>query len=279
MIDAVIYAGHVLLGPIGRSIRRGAVVVRAGEIVDLGPAEDVAGRLSEPDIPRYDFPRATLLPGLINSHVHLAFDTSDDPVGAYQSADHDMLIAGMGERAARALRAGITTIRDLGGPTEVVVLRDKIARGDHSGPRIIASGPPITIPRGHCWFFGGEVDLQPDPEPALRDIVQHNAAAGADLIKVMASGGHMTSDGPSMFESQFTTEHLKIIVAEANRLGLRVAAHAHGADAITSATEAGVATIEHCGWMTGPGTFDRRESVAREMATKRIYACAALNQD
>jgi imidazolonepropionase-like amidohydrolase len=82
-----------------------------------------------------------------------------------------------------------------------------------------------------------------------------------------------------MFESQFGTEHLKIIVAEASQHGLRVAAHAHGADAITSATEAGVATIEHCGWMTGPGTFDRREHVARQMAAKNIYACAALNQD
>lgn len=278
MIDAVISARQVLLGPAGQAIHDGAVVVRAGLIVDCGRSDAVAARVS-PQALKFDFPQSTLLPGLINSHVHLAFDTSDDPVGAYRAARHEELISGMAQRAAQALSAGITTVRDLGGPVDVFAVRDSIANGDRRGPRILASGPPLTVPRGHCWFFGGEVDLESDPQDALRDMVRRNASAGANLIKVMASGGHMTPGGPSMFESQFTTDHLRIIVAEADRLGLRVAAHAHGADAITSATEAGVATIEHCGWMTGPGAFDRREHVARQMADKHIYACAALNQD
>jgi imidazolonepropionase-like amidohydrolase len=278
MTDAAISAGQVLLGPAGESIQDGMVVVRNGIVTDCGPRSDIETRIPN-GVPRRDFPNSTLLPGLINSHVHLAFDTSDDPVSAYEAASPEELVEGMSERAARALNAGITTVRDLGGPTEVFTVRDSIASGARPGPRIVASGPPLTAPRGHCWFFGGEVDLATGAEHNLREIVRRNATAGADLIKVMASGGHMTPGGPSMFESQFTTEQLRTIVDEASKLGLRVAAHAHGADAITSAAEAGVVTIEHCGWMTGPGSFDRREHVARQMAAKKIYACAALNQD
>ena len=278
MTDAAIYAGQVLRGPAGRAIQEAGVLVSDGVITHVGPWDEISAR-AEYGTPRYEFLHSTLMPGLINCHVHLAFDTSADPVAAYQHASSDGLIEGMAHRAAQALGAGVTTLRDLGGPAEVFTLRDRIADGHLPGPRILASGPPLTPPRGHCWFFGGEVEIDTDPEGALRAMVRRNAEAGADLIKVMASGGHLTPGGAAMFESQFTTEHLKIIVSEAAKHGLRVAAHAHGAGAITSATEAGVATIEHCGWISGPTTFDRREPVARQMARKNIYACAALNQD
>lgn len=225
--------------------------------------------------PVLEFPRSTLLPGLINSHVHLAFDTSEDPVGAFQAASPEQLLAGIALRAAQALRAGVTTVRDLGDNGLVFGVRDAIAAGQLPGPRVLASGPPVTVPGGHCWFFGGEVT----DEASIRDRVRRNVAAGADLIKVMASGGHLTPGGAAMFESQFSTEQLGVIVSEAKQAGLRVAAHAHGADAITSAVAAGVDTIEHCGWMSGPGTYDRREHVARQMAAKNIYACATFNQD
>jgi hypothetical protein len=134
--------------------------------------------------------------------------------------------------------------------------------------RILAAGPPVTVRGGHCWFFGGDVDLTGDGDAQLREQVRRNIDAGADLVKVMASGGQLTPGGAAMYESQFTTGQLGVIVAEARRAGLRVAAHAHGADAISSAVEAGVHTVEHCGWMSGPGSY-RHHGPARTGSCRR----------
>lgn len=278
MTDTFISADRLLHGPAGQRLADAAVLVRDGRIVAVGRRAEIE-RHATADTRRYDFPGSTLLPGLINSHVHLAFDTSADPVGAFQRASPEQLLAGMAERADAAFRAGVTTVRDLGDDGTAFHLRDAIAAGERPGPRILAAGPPVTVRGGHCWFFGGDVDLSGDGDAQLREQVRRNIDAGADLIKVMASGGQLTPGGAAMYESQFTTGQLGVIVAEARRAGLRVAAHAHGADAISSAVEAGVHTVEHCGWMSGPGSYDRREQVASTMAAKGIYACAALSQN
>jgi imidazolonepropionase-like amidohydrolase len=104
------------------------VVVLDGRIVECGPRDDVEAFLPN-EVRRFDFPNSTLLPGLINSHVHLAFDTSDDPVAVYKAAGSEELIGGIAGRAVQVLDAGITTIRDLGGPAEVFAVRDSIASG------------------------------------------------------------------------------------------------------------------------------------------------------
>lgn len=123
------------------------------------------------------------------------------------------------------LSAGVTTVRDLGDRGGLAMkLRDRL-----SGPRVVGSGPPITVPRGHCWFLGGEVD----GEDALRQRVRANAAMGADVIKVMASGGQLTPGSPPMWQNQFSVDELRLVVEEATRVGLPVAAHAHGTEAIT----------------------------------------------
>jgi imidazolonepropionase-like amidohydrolase len=205
----------------------------------------------------------------------VAFDTSADPVRAFQDSSPQQLLSDVADRAAQALRAGVTTVRDLGDNGLVFQGRDEIASGTRAGPRIVASGPPLTTPGGHCWSFGGVVD----GDDSIRAMVRRNAASGADLIKVMASGGQLTPGGADMWQSQFTSDQLRVVVAEASQAGLRVVAHAHGADAITAAVDAGVHTIEHCTWMSGAGVYDRREDTARKMATSGIFACAALNQD
>jgi imidazolonepropionase-like amidohydrolase len=108
-------------------------------------------------------------------------------------------------------RAGITTIRDLGDNGLVVRVRDEIASGARSGPRILASGPPLTVAGGHCWFRRRGVD----DDDSIRAMVRRNAADGADLIKVMASDGQMTPGGAKMWQSQFTAEQLRVVVTEA----------------------------------------------------------------
>ncbi|GAA1975331.1 amidohydrolase family protein [Amycolatopsis minnesotensis] len=264
--ETVLTARQVLPEP-SAPIRDGAVLVRGESVVAVGARADVLAQAS-PDAVHHDFGDATVLPGLVNCHVHLAFDAGKDPVGTLAETSGDALIAGGIERARQLLRSGVTTVRDLGD-------RDGLAfavraRADETLPRILAAGAPITVPGGHCHFFGGETT----GDDEIRALVDANAAAGADVIKVMASGGQMTPGGANMWESQFDARQLGVLVEHAGRHGLPVAAHAHGADAIEASVEAGVSTIEHCTWMVAPQQTDLREHVAKKMAERGIAACS-----
>lgn len=270
-MSTFISVGQLLPGRSGERIADGAVLVDAGQIVAVGTRAEV-----EPAVPataaRMDFPGATLLPGLIDCHVHLAFSGGPDTVAAVTESSDDDLLTSMAGRARQLLEIGVTTVRDLGDRGALSVrLRDEIVRGDRRGPRIVAATAPLTAPGGHCWFLGGEVS----GEPAIRELVRRNADNGADVIKVMATGGHLTPDGPSMTDSQFTAADLRAVVDEAHRRGLPVAAHSHGTDGIVAAVDAGVDTIEHCTWLTESG-FDARPATAREMVAKGISVCPAV---
>jgi imidazolonepropionase-like amidohydrolase len=144
-------------------------------------------------------------------------------------------------------------VRDLGDRGGLAVaFREAINAGELVEPRILAATAPLTPPGGHCWFLGGEVA----GAEQFRQRIHHNAAAGADVIKVMVSGGSMTPGGAQMWQPQFSTTELRSVVEEAHRLGLPVAAHAHGTSSIRICVDAGVDTIEHCTWLTGPGVFE-----------------------
>lgn len=271
-MQQLITSRKVLIGPVGQHISDGAVLIDGDTITAVGPRAEVERQLVG-EVRRRDYPHHTLLPGLIDCHVHLAFDTSDSPIDALRDSDDLDLLMGMTGRAQQVLSAGVTTVRDLGDRDGLVIrLRDAIARGDVRGPRILAAGAPLTIPEGHCWFFGGAVA----GDDEIRRQVRHNAALGADVIKVMASGGQITPNSPSMRQEQFSTDELRVIVEEATRAGLPVAAHAHSTEAITSAVAAGVTTVEHCTWMRAEGGgYDQREAVAKQMAADGVYACIA----
>ncbi|WP_275293418.1 amidohydrolase family protein [Amycolatopsis sp. La24] len=272
MPQQLLIADWLLPGPAGQRIRDGAVLVEDDKILAAGPCADVEP-LASPEAKRRDYPGATILPGLINCHVHLVFDAGPHPEHASAAATH----TDMAERAQRLLHSGVTTIRDLGDRDGLAIsLRDHLRTAAVSAPRIVASGPPITVPNGHCWFLGG----QADGEAALRARVRHNAELGADVIKVMASGGQITPNSPSMWDSQFSRAQLAAIVDEATKCGLPVAAHAHGTDAIAAAVDAGAATIEHCTWLrTGGGGYDLRDDIAERMAERGVFACVAWPSD
>ncbi|GAA3366537.1 hypothetical protein GCM10020366_70540 [Saccharopolyspora gregorii] len=136
---------------------------------------------------------ATLLPGLINAHVHLVFDdTAPDPaalVERVRTTSDERLHEQAAGRALRALRSGTTTLRDCGDRDGITArLRDEIRTGATTGPRLITTGPPLTVPDGHCWFLGGSAGTDEE----LRERVRRNAELGVDMIKVMASGGQIT---------------------------------------------------------------------------------------
>jgi imidazolonepropionase-like amidohydrolase len=171
------------------------------------------------------------------------------------------------------LGVGVTTARDLGSRAYLaVVVRDAIAAGLARGPRMVVAGPPVTVTGGHCWFMGGEADSEDD----LRRIVRTHHKHGADLIKVMATGGFMTT-GSAPWYAQFTAAQLALIVAEARRVDMPVAAHAHGLEGVRRAVEAGVTTIEHCSWVTETNERQFDERLAARMAERGIVVCPTIN--
>jgi imidazolonepropionase-like amidohydrolase len=270
----LIIADHVITGPAAQVTDDGAVLVDAGAISAVGTAAELDAAV-DPLVTRLRCPGATVLPGLIDCHVHLAFDAGPDPISAVAQADLDDLGAAMAERAEQFVASGVTTVRDLGDRDGLAVaLRTSIDRGAVVGPRILAATAPLTPRGGHCGFLGGEVTTDDD----IRKQIARNAASGADLIKVMASGGALTPGGPRMWESQFSPRQLRLIVEEAARHGLGVAAHAHGTDAITHCVAAGVRTIEHCSWRTAEGvTYD--PEITHRMVEDDIAVCRCVSGD
>jgi imidazolonepropionase-like amidohydrolase len=198
----------------------------------------VAAGVAAPESARIvDLGNATLLPGLIDCHQHLCFDGVGSIEEQVAGVDDDALVVRARAAARRALRGGVTTLRDLGDRNYVTLE----LRADQSLPTILAAGPPITRVGGHCGFLGGTCSGATD----LRRAVAERARRGCDVVKVMATGGYLTPAFP-MWDAQFNVEELRIVVDEAHRVGLPVAAHCHGVVGIDYALDAGVDTIEHC---------------------------------
>jgi imidazolonepropionase-like amidohydrolase len=188
----------------------------------------------------------TLLPGLIDGHVHLV---ADGEVGSLERAGaiaEDEVDAVITRTLSQEAAAGVTTVRDLGDTRfRTLALRDRLEPG---APRIVASGPPLTVPRGHCHFLGGVAgDLD-----AARRLVSEHHERGVDVIKVMASGGMVTT-GTDVFGVQFERETLGAVVDSAHRVGLAVLAHAHSLSGIRHALDAGVDGVEHFTGLTTDG--------------------------
>jgi imidazolonepropionase-like amidohydrolase len=254
-----VYRGPGACGP-------GVVLIEDGVIKDVGTGGDLP-----PDVT--ELGDVTVLPGLIDCHVHLAFDSSADVVPALLHDHDDALLQRMADNARTALAVGVTTLRDLGDRRYLsLLLRDALRTDPSSGPELLAAGPPITRTRGHCWFLGGEADTTEQLRAAVRD----RAERGCDVVKIMVTGGALTP-GFALHESQYDAEQLAAVVAEAHEVGLPVAAHAHGPAGIRDSVAAGVDSVEHCTWFTDDGV-DVDWTVARRMASAGIVMGATLGQ-
>jgi len=248
-----IKAAHML------DVRSGAVVDNAVVLVSGDKITAAGSKLAIPaGATVIDLGAKTLLPGLIDMHTHLTGNPEDAGYSSVAISVPRATLTGA-RNARRTLMAGFTTVRNVGADAyEDIGLRDAINDGDVPGPRIIASGPPLGITGGHC----DDTMHAPEYKQVAMGVadgvdevikrVRQNIKFGADVIKVCATGG-VLSFGDDPRTSQYSLEELKAIVAEAHRLGRKVAAHAHGGDGIRLASLAGVDSIEHGSYIDDEG--------------------------
>lgn len=242
------------------------ILVDGATIVGVEPREaDVPTGCEVTEVP------GTVLPGLIDAHLHLCGDAGPDALerlADFSDAElHDVITASL----RQVLASGVTTVRDLG-DRRFAVLDWRAAPPPGRWPTILAAGPPLTSVRGHCWNMGGEVT----GEVELRAAVAERAERGADVVKIMASGGFATP-GSLVLSCQFTDEELRTVVTEAHRYGLPVTAHAHPLVAVHQAIEAGVDGIEHCSGITEEGSGVPDPTVSR-LREEGIVVCPTLGQ-
>jgi imidazolonepropionase-like amidohydrolase len=242
----VVKAGRLLDVKSGQMLHDQAIVIENDKIVSVGAAKDTDTTVATV----VDLSQATVLPGMIDAHTHLTMDPGHFGYdGLAISTPREALIGAKNARIT--LLAGFTTVRNVGaGGYSDIALRDAVNAGDILGPRILASGPPLGITGGHCdndllpYDYHATGEGVADGVEAVQHKVREVIKYGADVIKICATGG-VLSKGDDPNASQYSLEEMKAIVADAHRLGRKVAAHAHGAQGVQLASEAGVDSIEH----------------------------------
>lgn len=192
----------------------------------------------------------TVMPGVIDCHVHLSIGAAADAMGE-ALADTDSIAAiRMAHNAARTLAAGITTVRDMGAKNHIdLAFRAAVNQGIYPfAPRILPSGRPITMTGGHCWQIGRQADGVDDARRAAREQIK----AGVDWIKLMATGGILTQ-GTEIGAPQLGEDEMRAAIEEAHKAGRRTAVHAHGASGIKNAVRAGIDSVEHAYFLDDEG--------------------------
>jgi len=271
MSTLLIKAGHLFDGVNDRPLENGYVIVDGDTIESMGPQSELGGSNDRFEQTIDLGADATLMPGLINMHTHMTFSGREFIYQDDQKDSYETKMIRAVENLRAGLKAGVTTIRDCGTINEIAFsVRSAVEEGVMAGPRVFAAGAGVTTTGGHCWFFG----LEADGELEVRRAVRAQAKAGADFIKVFATGGNATP-GTNTLACQYTETELRAVTEEAARLGMHVAAHVHGLPGVHTAVAARVTTIEHCSFLTANGVEFEPEQ-ARIMAEEGIYVCPTV---
>jgi len=258
----LIRAGHLLDVHTGKLLDAETIVVSGDRIAAIAPTASTPAGAGDTVI---DLSSLTVLPGLIDVHTHITSNPDFDPYKELTNTDAKEAINGV-VNAKTTLLAGFTSIRNVGaGGYTDVDLRDAVNAGQAPGPHMQVSGPPLGITGGHC-----DENLLPiryhitsegvaDGIAAVQQKVRQNIKYGVDVIKICATGG-VLSKGDNLQASQYTLEEMKAIAADAHRLGLKVAAHAHGAQGILWASQAGIDSIEHGSFIDDAGIAEMKKN-------------------
>ncbi len=255
--------GRKLIDGMGNAIEGAAVLIDGDRITAVGRQADVtAGE----GVASLDVGDKTIMPGLIDAHVHLV--NTGGPFSARDArlaSDEQMMILAV-KNAFLAIKAGVTTVRDLGGKGFLTVdLRKAIEDGVIPGPRVVSCGAAITTTGGQSHYKSMEADTPDEMKKAVRTLVK----GGVDCIKIFGSGGHATP-GSNPLPSQYTLEEFRAASEEAHRVGKLVAAHVHPTSAIKLAVAAGIDCLEHCSWL-GPSGVKVEESVLEEIIKRKTF--------
>jgi len=253
-------------------LQHGNIVLLDGSVLektDLRIAGSVISEIKRgltphKDETRFDIDRRWVLPGLINAHVHIALSGTETQERILNQSVADFAINGV-KNAETLLMSGFTTVRDLGAPHHIdISVKHAIESGRLNGPRIMVSGKPITTIGGHAWYWPSR---QADGREECRKAAREELFAGADQLKVMATGGLLTMEGDPG-APQLTEEEIGVIVEVARDAGKKVAAHCHGLEGIRRAVHAGVDSIEH-------GSYADEEALVN-MRERGIFLCTCL---
>lgn len=261
----ILIMGATVFTGAGAALESGAVLLTDGRITAV-EREIVPGPETHVIEARGQF----LMAGLIDAHSHLALP--DVPERPEPHPDTPFLAA----RAAHAkLSAGVTTVRDVGGNNHVdVALKRAIDRGDVVGPRMLVAGKPVAATGGHIWYWAREADGPEEVRKAVREQIK----AGADLIKIMLSGG-AANVGERPDRMQLKEDEIRAAVTEATSSGRRVAAHALPSRAIQIAADAGVSSIEHGAFLDEQGIDALVRNGTYLVPTQAVYQRIADNVD
>lgn len=266
----LILADRLIDGVSPEPLERQALFLRDGRIVAILPQSEVT-RSHRQGAAEIEIEDGTVLPGLIDTHVHLTLTggPTDESVTGPAATESDAKQALRAVANAQAhLAAGVTTVRDVGcrGYT-TLALRDLIRQRLLIGPRIRASGPPITTPTGHMHYMGCIATNAIEVRARAEELLDR----GVDLVKTCATGGVLTA-GSDPMDLQYTAEELREAVLAAEARGKIVASHALAAEGVRRCVEAGVRSIEHCRWQVEPGRHVFPGDLAETMIAKDIYA-------
>jgi len=296
---AVLRAKRLIDGSGKEPIDHPVVVVKDSQIAEVGTENEVDVPEGE-NVEEITLENETLLPGFIDSHTHIcsgAVLASNQTRGetritaeerTFRAYPHHvgvstwepratlpegirMIVATMNAR--NTLRAGITTIKDAGGPNRIPWdLREAWKMGLIDAPRILISGWPLTITGGHGWLSG---DCEADGVDGVRKKVRQFVKQDVDVIKIMASGGGATPRSNNR-QVSFSEDELRAIVEEAHKLGRTTFAHCEAYDSIGNAARAGVDALEHCGFILADGSRGFDEEAVKIMAQKRLFYNSTL---
>jgi len=226
---------------------------------------------SSPTPASHAFAGCTILPGLIDTHVHLvmsAADTNEAIIAQVQGETDEQLLDRALANARAALGAGITTVRDCGGRRNVIQqARDRIRRGEAEGPDVLACGAPITTTRGHCCWL----ELIADTREEVRNAAHRMLDVGVDFLKVMATGGNMTASSDPM-RAQYDADTLMLIADFGRAAGKHAAAHVLSRSALPAVVAANYRTIEHCDWRVEEFRYEFQPELARRMIDQGQFA-------